>query len=258
MRSTLVRRTVLTASAVSLALLTSACGSGGSGDKAGDKAADKPSASAAATSAAPAAKGRTDAETAALLVTQTDLKDQIVSAEGAAGAAAVPAEVDNAACKPLAQVQTAQKVGAPTGFGRTSVKAKPQELPAGASAEDKLKAGLLALGGDQTLVTVASYDGKGAEDAFASVKAAGTACSGGYSVTYEGDKTKLDSVTPAPVQSRDEAVHYTVVMDLGDGDKSTGHLVAVRKGNTLATFYTFGTAAKFPGDLIDVQLTKLG
>ncbi|MET8295005.1 hypothetical protein ABZW02_13195 [Streptomyces sp. NPDC005180] len=254
MRSTLVRRTVLTASAVSLALLISACGSGGSGEKAGDKAADKPSASTAATSA----KGKSDAEMTALLVTQTDLKDQIVSAEGAGGAAGVPAEVDNAACKPLTQVQLAQKVGAPTGFGRTQAKAKPQELPAGASAEDKLKAGLLALGADQTLVTVASYDGKGAEDAFASVKAAGTACSGGYTVTYEGDKTKLDSVAPGPIQARDEAVHYTVVMDLGDGEKSTGHLVAVRKGNALATFYTFGTAAKFPGDLVDVQLTKLG
>ncbi|MFD0374400.1 hypothetical protein [Streptomyces sp. NPDC127112] len=257
MRNTLVRRTVLTASAVSLALLTSACSSGGSDGKAGDKVGEKPSASAAAPSAAPAAKGKSDVETAALLVTQADLKEQIVSGQGAAGAAAVPAEVDNAACKPLAQVETAQKVGAPTGFGRTSAKAKPQELPAGASAEDKLKAGLLALGGDQTLITVASYDGKGAEDAFASVKAAGAACAGGYAVTYEGDKTRIDSVSSAPIRARDEAVHYAVVMDLGDGEKSTGHLVAVRKGNALATFYTFGTAAKYPGDLIDVQLTKL-
>lgn len=53
-------------------------------------------------------------------------------------------------------------------------------------------------------------------------------------------------------------MHNTVVMDLGDGEKSTGLLGAARKGNALATYYTFGTAAKFPGDLIDIHLTKLG
>ncbi|MFD3675428.1 hypothetical protein [Streptomyces sp. NPDC058613] len=47
-------------------------------------------------------------------------------------------------------------------------------------------------------------------------------------------------------------------MDLGDGQKSAGNLVAVRRGNTLGTFYTFGVAAKFPGDLIDVQHAKIG
>ncbi|MEU3405375.1 hypothetical protein ABZ766_15760 [Streptomyces sp. NPDC006670] len=54
-------------------------------------------------------------------------------------------------------------------------------------------------------------------------------------------------------------MHNTAVMDLGDAEKSTGLLRAIRKGNPLATFYTFGTAAKFPGDLIDIHhLTKLG
>ncbi|MGW7102354.1 hypothetical protein [Streptomyces sp. NPDC054838] len=252
MRNTLFRRTVLTASAVSLALLGTACGS----DKADSKAEDKPSAPAA--SAVATAKGKTDAELTAVVVTQTDLKGHLVSPEAATKAAAAPVATDNPACEPLARIQTAQKVGSPTGVARTALKAKPQELAAGASPEDKLKAGLLALGADQTLITIGSYDGKGAEEAFASVKAAAAACAGGYTVTAEGDKTKLDSVTPGPITARDEAVHYGVVMDLGDGEKSAGHLVAVRKGNTLATFYTFGIDAKFPGDVVDVQLAKIG
>ncbi|MFF4495778.1 hypothetical protein [Streptomyces sp. NPDC001546] len=51
-----------------------------------------------------------------------------------------------------------------------AAKAMPQQPAADASPEDKLKAGLLALAGGQTLITIASYDGKGAEDAFASVQ----------------------------------------------------------------------------------------
>ncbi|MFD3542537.1 hypothetical protein ACFWUQ_24020 [Streptomyces sp. NPDC058662] len=253
-RNTFVRHAVTSASAVSLALAATACSSGGADDKAGTK----PSPGAAAPSAASPAKGKSDAEVAALVVTQADLKFHVVLAEGAAKAAAVPIGVDNAVCEPLARIQSAQKIGAPTGIGRTAAKAKPAEPAAGASAEEKLKAGLEALGGDQTLITVASYDGKGAEEAFASVKAAGTACSTGYTVTAEGEKTRLDSVTPDRITAADEAVHYSVVMDLGDGQKSTGNLVAVRRGNTLGTFYTSGHAAKFPGDLIDVQHAKIG
>ncbi|MEU6894805.1 hypothetical protein ABZ934_23925 [Streptomyces sp. NPDC046557] len=173
-------------------------------------------------------------------------------------AAAAPVATDKAACEPLARIQAAQKVGAPAGVARTALKVKPKESAANASPEDKLKAGLPALGADQTLISIGSYGGKGAEEAFASVKAAGAACAGGYAVTAEGDNTNLDSVTPGPISARDEAVHYTVVMDLGNGEKSPGHLVAVRKGNTLATFYAFGGEAKFPGDVVDVQLKKIG
>lgn len=132
MRTALVRRTVLTASAVSLALLTTACGS----DKADTKADAKPSAPASsAAPAAPAVKGKTDAEATALVVTQADLPDQIVSAEGAAKAAteSAGATVDKAECKPLMQAQSGQKVGAATGIGRTTTKAKPKAAAADAS-----------------------------------------------------------------------------------------------------------------------------
>lgn len=77
-------------------------------------------------------------------------------------------------------------------------------------------------------------------------------------MTAGGEETRLDSVTRAqPITGPQEALHYSVVMDRGDGEKSTGDLVAVREGNTLATFYTFGVDAQFPGDLVDIQHTKI-
>ncbi|RSS82538.1 hypothetical protein [Streptomyces sp. WAC06614] len=254
MRHTVVRRSAVTVSAVSLALLATACGS----DKPADKK-DEPKS--AATSAAPAAKGKTDAEVTALVVTQADLPDQVVSAEGAAKAAGQSAQatVDKADCKPLMQAQSGLKVGAPTGSGRTVTKAKPKELPANASAEDKLKAGLEALAGNQTMVALGSYDAKGAEEAFASLKTAAAACAGGYTVDDGGDKVKfLDVKQGAPVAAGDEAAAFTLTMDLDGGDKSTTHFVVVRKGNALATFYSFGATATQPKSVIDAQVKKLG
>ncbi|MCB5178603.1 hypothetical protein [Streptomyces antimicrobicus] len=245
----------MTASALSLALLATACGS----DKPADKKDEpKPAGSSAA---APAAKGKTDAEVAALVVTQADVPDQLVSAEGGAKAAAEgsKATVDKAECKPLMQAQSAQKVGAATGSGRTVAKAKPKEPSAGASAEDKLKAGLEALGATQTLVSVGSYDGKGAEEAFASLKTAAGACAGGYTVDEGGDKVKFLDVKPgASVTAGDEAAAFTMTMDLDGGEKSTNHFVVVRKGNSLATFYSFGLTATQPKTVIDAQAKKLG
>ncbi|MGW7342163.1 hypothetical protein [Streptomyces sp. NPDC054854] len=257
MRTALVRRTVLTASAVSLGLLVTACGSGDTDAKTDAK--PSAAASAAASSAAPGAKGKTDAEVAALVVTQADLADHVVSAESAAKVVAMPAEAENASCKPLVQIMASQKNATATGLGRTGVKDKAKELPASASAEEKVEAALKAVGGAQTLVTVSSYDGKGAEEAFAAVKTAATACAAGFTVTSDGDKVKYTGVTPgAAVTGGDEAVAYTAPMDLEDGEKSTTHFVVVRKGNTLAGFYTWGLKTEQPKAVVDAQVKKLG
>ncbi|MFF3016035.1 hypothetical protein [Streptomyces sp. NPDC057939] len=257
MRTALVRRTVLTASALSLGLLVTACGSGDSDAK--KDAKPSAAASGAASSAAPGAKGKSDAEVAALVVTQADLADQVVSAESAAKVVAMPAEAENAACKPLVQIMASQKPGAATGLGRTGSKDKPKELPANATAEQRVEATLKAIGGSQTLVTVTSYDSKGAEEALAAVKTAATACAAGFTITSDGDKVKFGAVAPgAAVTGGDEAVSYAAPMDLEDGDKSATHFVAVRKGNTLATFYTWGLKAEQPKTVVDAQVKKLG
>ncbi|MFK0254171.1 hypothetical protein [Streptomyces sp. NPDC090445] len=258
MRSILVRRSVMTASAAALALLATACGSS-EGKKEDAKADASSSAAAPASPAAPAAKGKTDAELASVIVKQADLPDHVVkeatAAEAAAGAAATS---DKPECLPLVKAQGLAPVGTATGAARTKAIAKPKEPAADASPEDKMKAAMDALGSTVTAVTVASYDGKGAEDAFTALKTAGTACAGGYSATSGGSTGKIGKVAAgAPVTAGDAALSYTVEGDM-DGEKMATQLVVVRKGNTLATFSAVGLKAEQPKALVDAQVKKLG
>ncbi|MEV8530305.1 hypothetical protein [Streptomyces sp. NPDC051211] len=257
MRSTLVRRSVMTASAVSLALLATACGS----DSGKDAPKTDAKASSSAVAEAPAAKAKTDAELAKLIVVQGDVADHTVKeatkAEAAAGAAATS---DKAECKVLVQAQAFAAIGTPAGAARTKIVANPKAPGPNATDEEKLAAAMGALGSTATAVTLTSYDGKGAEEAFASLKTAGTACAGGYSATQAGETTKMTSVAPgAAVTAGDESLAYTVVGD-ADGEKLTTQLVAVRKGNTLATFSSLsltGTAEQ-PKAVVEAQVKKLG
>ncbi|MFG2295143.1 hypothetical protein [Streptomyces sp. NPDC048603] len=252
MRSTFVRRSVAAASAVSLAVLATAC------SKSEDKKEDaKSSAPAASAPAAGGAKGKTDAELAKLIVAQGDVADhtfkEATPAEAAAGAAATS---DKAECKVLVQAQSMGALGTSSGAARTKAVATPKP-GAGSNPEDAVKA---ALGANATAVTLTSYDGKGAEEAFASVKTAGTACAGGYSATQAGETGKVTAVAPgAAVTAGDEAAAYTVTGD-ADGMPITTQLVVVRKGNTLATFSSISLAGKAeqPKALIEAQVKKLG
>ncbi|MFF3725710.1 hypothetical protein ACFYYM_25430 [Streptomyces erythrochromogenes] len=259
MRSTLVRRSVITASAVSLALMATACGS----DKADTKADAKPSAAASSAPAAAAAKGKTDAELASLLLTQAEApKDTVVKAPTAAQVAALAATTDKAECKPIVQASSMAPQGTSTGVARTNVggtSGKPADP--NASEADKLKAGLEMLTGvTGTAVTLTSYDGKGAEEAFAAFKTAGTACAGGYTMTQDGETVKVNKVTPGDaVTGGDEAVSF--IADLSDAETSmAGQLIVVRKGNTLATFSVQNLSGKpeLPKAVIEAQAKKLG
>ncbi|MBT2479215.1 hypothetical protein [Streptomyces sp. ISL-94] len=257
MRTALVRRTVLTASAVSLALLGTACGA----EKADPEADAKPSAP--ATSAAPAAKGKTAAELTPLLVTQAELPDFKVEADAAAAAAAKekPAESDKPECKPLIQLQSYAAQGKPAGTALVAATSKPKPAAEGASMGEKLDAAMKGLSVTRTSVALNSYDGKGAEEAFTALKTAVTACAGGYTVTAEGETTKIEKVTPgAPVAGGDESLTFAVVMDLKDGDKATWQYAAVRKGGTLATFSSMNLTgdAEQPKPVIEAQVKKLG
>lgn len=257
MRTALVRRSVLSASAVSLALLATACGS----EKADTKADAKPSA--AATSAAPAAKGKTDTELAALLVTQAEVPDYVIDTGDAAQLPEVDktdVTTDKAECKVLVQSQALQKIGTPTGVAREVVTAKPKEAAADASPEEKLAAIQKALGVTATMTGLSSYDGKGAEELVASVKAAGTACAGGFSATSEGETSKYESVKPGPaVTAGDEAVSLALALQ-EEGETRTGLIVVVRKGSSVATFgsISFLGTTESPTALIDAQVKKLG
>ncbi len=255
MRTALVRRTVLSASALSLALLATACGSSGTTDAKDDT---KPSASAPA---APAAKAKTDAELGGLLVAQADLPDHVLKGatpeEAAAGAGATS---DKPACVPLVKAQSMAAQGAGTGTARVKAVAKPKEPAADASPDEKAKAAMQALGSTATAVTLESFEGTGAAEAFASLKSAGAACAAGYTATQAGETGKVTKVAPGtPVTGGDEALAYTVAGD-ADGSPFTTQLVVVRQGNTLATFSAISLAgtAEQPTALVAAQLKKLG
>ncbi|MFD5932845.1 hypothetical protein [Streptomyces sp. NPDC060333] len=252
MRSALVRRTVLTASAVSLTLLATACGS--------DKASDTKTDGKASAPAAPAAKGKTAAELAPLLVTQADLPTHKIEPVEEEKTAAV--DSDKAECKVLAQAQSMQPLAPSTGVGRIMTVELPKPAAEGASVDEKMEAAMGALKSTATSVTLSSYDGKGAEDAFASVKTAVTACAGGFAVTQKGEQsTPIGNVTSEPATSGDEAVGFSSVMDMGDGQKKKKmHTVVVRKGNVLATFWALNLAgdSEQPKAVVDAQVKKLG
>lgn len=257
MRTALVRRTVLSASAVSLALLATACGGSGKADAKDDT---KPSAPASA-SAPAAAKGKTDAELGGVLVAQADLPAYVVQAvtpaEAKAGAGSTS---DKPACLPLVKAQSMTAQGSATGTAFVKAIAKGKEPAADASAEEKLKAGMDALGATATAVTLESYEGKGAAEAFTALKSAGAACAGGYATTQAGDAVKITKVGPGtPVTAGDEALAYTIDADL-DGESISTQLVVVRKGNTLASFSSISLAgvAEQPTAVVAAQVKKLG
>ncbi|THA56402.1 hypothetical protein [Streptomyces sp. A1136] len=263
MRTVLVRRAVLTASAVSLALLATACGSAKAGD-ATFKAGAEPSAarsSAVASSAAPAGpRGRTADELGRLLVTEADLPDHRLEPVADSAAQDDPIETDKAPCKPLAQAEGMQSIGASAGVARVVASGKPRAAAQGAGPQEKADAAVAALKTTATSVALVSYDGKGAEEAFGAVKAGVEACAGGFSVTQAGERTAIESVkADTGLPAGDETVSFVTVMDLGDGDKNVTHVVVLRKGSTLATFTALSLSgdAEQPKAVVDAQAKKL-
>lgn len=255
MRRTTVRRTAFAVSTLSLVLLASACGSDGKSDK--EEPKGKSSASAPA---APAGKALSQAEVDNVVLAEADLKDhKVAKASPADFATAKNITTDKAACKPLVDVMALRGAGTPGATATRKVMAMPKGPGANASAEEKAKAGLDALGATITADTVASYNGQGAADALAALKKAGTDCAGGFTLIAGGDKTPFTKVAPASYTAGDEAVAFTLTADL-DGQTGTAHLVAVRKGSTLATFYAQSLAGKAeqPKAVIDAQVKKLG
>ncbi|MFE7775984.1 hypothetical protein ACFU5O_19155 [Streptomyces sp. NPDC057445] len=253
MRRINVRRTVAAASAVSLALLVGACGSG-------DPAAKDEPKGGAGTPKESAAKALTQAELDKLILAESDLKDhKIAKANEADIATAKTATSDKAECKPLVDAMALRAAGTPGATASRKIVAIPKAPGADASPEDKAKAGLAALSATVTADTLGSYDGQGAQDAFAAFKKAGEDCAGGFTLVTGTEKTKFTKIETAAFTGGDEAVAFTLTMDL-EGDAGTTQLVAVRKGGTLATFHALSLAGKAeqPKAVVDAQLKKLG
>ncbi|MEV5375691.1 hypothetical protein AB0L26_06875 [Streptomyces nondiastaticus] len=257
MRRTTVRRTAVAASAVSLALLLSACGGLGKSE-AKDEPKDKASSSAPA---APAGKGASQAELEKLVLTDADVPGRkVTEATPADLATAKGVSADKAECKPLVDAMSLRSGGTPAATVIRKVLPPAPSAAPGASDEDKMKAGLGALSGTLTSDTLGSYgDDKAAGEVIAALKKSGADCAGGFTLVSGSDKTKFTKVAPADLTAGDEAVAFTLAMDL-DGKAGTTHLVAVRKGATVATFYALSLAgqAEQPKAVVDAQVKKLG
>lgn len=262
MRTTVVRRTALVASAAALALFATACG--GSSDD-GDKGSDGKTAQADKTaSAAPAAaKPLTAAELEKAALAQADVKSGKVTTKVAAGdnVAQDKVKAEDEACAPLALLQAGTYTGTPSATAKRSWTSDAKKPEPGADPEEAIMAGL-----DLTKVveTLSSYADGGAEQAMKDLKTAAQKCAGGFAYTALGTKTTVVkvAVTDAP-QGADEALALTSTLS-ADGVKFPMKSVVVRKGATLAYFPAVNLASgasgkdfPFPAELVDAQLAKL-
>ncbi|KQX59143.1 MULTISPECIES: sensor domain-containing protein [unclassified Streptomyces] len=241
------------AAAVSLVLLVSGCGGEGKGD---DNGQDAPKASASATSA-PAAKALSAAELDKLILEKGDLKGyQVAKADTGDVVPASSVTTDKASCVPIAHAMSFISPGSPAASAQRKVLEEPKK-DAKASPEEALLGGL---GVRVTAVTLGSYDGQGAQDAFASVKKAGGECAGGFTVIHGAEKTKVGKVAPESVTAGEEAVAFTITSEM-EGEPFVSKLVVLRQGNTLASFSTIsfvpGGVKAYPKDVVDAQAAKL-
>ncbi|MFB6839233.1 hypothetical protein [Streptomyces sp. NPDC056361] len=251
-----IRSAVVAATAVSLALLATACGSGEKGDDAKDAGKTAAPTTSASATGEPPAKALTAAELDELIVEQADLPGyQVQKAKAADLVKSDAVSTDKPACKPIADGMSSVAAGT----AAASAQRKAIEVPkTGATASPADALG--ALSAPVTSVTLGSYEGQGAQEAFASYKTAGTDCAGGFTLIGGGEKTKITKVAPETVSAGDEALAWTITTDM-DGEPFVTKLVVLRKGNTLASFSTLslgGTVKALPQAVIDAQATKLG
>ncbi|GGZ61996.1 hypothetical protein GCM10010387_64430 [Streptomyces inusitatus] len=241
MHRTAVRRTAVAASALSLTMILGACSKD---DSASAKDEPKTKASTSAPAAAPDAKALSAAELEKLALAESDIPNHKISkATKADLAGAKSASSDKAECEPLVAAMVARGSGEPAASAIRKIVAVPKAPAADASAEEKAEAGLNAMGATVTAATVSSYEGKAAEDALAAVKKAGADCAGGFTLIVGADKTKITKVETGSFTGGDEAVAFTIAMDLG-GQSATSHLVSARKGGTVADFYAMSLAGR--------------
>ncbi|MFF1507723.1 hypothetical protein [Streptomyces sp. NPDC058326] len=242
--------------AVSLALLVTACGGGKKSDDQGKDGKDA-APSASATTSAPPAEALSAAELEKLIVEQADLPGyQVKKAPAAEIVPSSAVAADKPSCKPFADAMSYIATGNPAASAHRRAIEVPKTDGATASPEDIMG----ALGAPATGVTLGSYDGKGAQEAFASLKKAGAECGGGFTLIGGGEKTKITKVEPETVSAGDEALAWTVTTDVA-GQPFVTKLVAFRKGGTLASFSTLsfgGPVKSLPTAIITAQDKKLG
>lgn len=227
-------------SALSLALVTGC----------GDQEANDSGSGSGKDAAKPAAKALSAAELEKLIIAKGEVPGfKVGPVEGG-----IPdrskVKSEDATCDPVLQAFTGIAPGAPaanTSRMATQDKKAPTD---DATSLDDMTDGKFedainkSMDLDVTVVTLASYDGDGAERALTSVTDAVKACSGGFSGEQDGEKGKFTKVTEEKsVGTGDASVAFTATNDAGKDGALPLHAEVVRHGNTLATYTTINIGA---------------
>ncbi|GAB7104046.1 lipoprotein [Streptomyces phaeofaciens JCM 4814] len=247
--------------ALSLALMTG-CGSSDEGSK--DSGDSKGSSSAAASDA----KALTSAELEKLLLAQGEVKGyKVGSGDDTAATSKSAVKVDKSECAPMAWATNGLPPG-DTDANATNSLTEDKASDAPTSLDDVSEADIEgAFDITMTYVGLSSYegDGDGAEKTIKSLSDGVSACAGGYGFTADGESSKVTKVATEKGSGQgDESVAFTQDVEV-EGQTVTAHTEVVRKGNTLATFFTMDLAAlakggemsDVPAAVIDAQVAKL-
>ncbi|MFJ4689968.1 hypothetical protein [Streptomyces sp. NPDC088766] len=249
--------------ALSLVLIT---GCSDEGSKKDSKGSSKGSGS-SSSSSAPAAKALTAAELEKLLLAQGEVKGYKIDA----GDPSLPAsksavKVDKSACEPLVYAISALPPGDTDASARNTVTEDKSAQAGTKSPEDISESDIEdAFDVTTTLVGLSSYEGDGAEKAMKAVTDSVTACSGGFSMSADGETQKATEVTSAKASGLgEESVAFTVVADMDGEGTANFQVEVVRSGSTVATFYGINLGAlakggdsKVPAAVSQAQVAKL-
>ncbi|MEV5430001.1 hypothetical protein [Streptomyces sp. NPDC052701] len=246
-------------SLLSLALVTG-CSDSGADDSAdsGNPGGSKGSGS---SSSAPAAEAPTAAELEKLLLAQGEVKGyKVTSGDATLPKSKAAVKTDKAECDPLAWAGAALPPGDTDASAGNSV-AEDKASTATAQPEDIEDAFDI----DMTYVGLSSYEGDGAQQAVKAVSDGVSACSGGFALAAGGEKTKVTKVAAEKGSGLgDESVAFAEDVDMDGEGTATFHTEVVRKGSTVATFYTVnfaalgsGETAEIPAAVVEAQIAKL-
>jgi hypothetical protein len=240
--------------ALSLALVTG-CSSGS--DKKSDDTKASGSASASAAAPAATAKALAKPELEKLLLTQAEVKGyRVDDGDDTLPKSKAEVKTDKPACDPLAWATAGLAPGDKDVSASNTIAAEPK---GGKDIESALQV-------EMTFVGLSSYDGDGAVKAMKAVSDGLKSCSGGYRLTTEAEQDgKVTKVTADQGSGQgDETVAFTESVDMDGQGTAQFRTEVVRKGNTVATFYTvnfadFGATkvAEIPAAVVQAQIAKI-
>ncbi|MEU0049758.1 hypothetical protein [Streptomyces sp. NPDC006309] len=226
-------------SVLSLALVTG-CGeeSKDSGDGKGKDAAN------------PAAKALSAADLKKLIIAKGEVPGFKVGAVTGGLPTADKVTADDAKCEPLLRAFTGIAPGDPAADTSRMATQDKKAPTGGATSGDDLGDGKFedainkSMDLDVTVVTLASYDGDGAQRALTSVSDAVKACAGGFSGRQAGEKGTFTKVAEEKSSGTgDASVAFTATNDAGKDGALPLHAEVVRHGSTLATYSTINIGA---------------